>query len=61
MIYYVVATGAPVDTPWRIPSPDGLSEIVKSNTVPAIFESQLTGDEARTLATEWTPPMPVTT
>lgn len=57
MIYYIVGAGEPADTPWRVSSPDGLLEIVKSGTAPDDFENQLTADEARTLAAEWSPDM----
>ena len=57
MIYYIVDTGTPADTPWRVASPDGLLEIIKSDSAPASFEQQITADEARALAAEWAPDM----
>jgi len=51
--YYLISTGEPAATPWRIVSPDGLVELVKSTAVPLNFSQKLTADQARKLATDW--------
>ena len=55
MKYYILSTGQPAPSPWRINSPDGTESLVKTLEAPEPFIRTLTASKARTLAAKWSP------